>query len=56
MFYLIFFYIHYISIFRVMSYFIDHSKKMKNVKSSDSDQHVTQKLLTLKGLRVDLNI
>ena len=32
-----------------MSYFIDHSKK-KHVKSSDSDQHVTQKLLTLKGL------
>ena len=35
-----------------MSYFIDHSKKNeKHVKSSDSDKHVTQKLLTLKGLR-----
>ena len=34
-----------------MSYFIDHSKKNeKHVKSSDSDQHVTQELLTLKGL------
>ena len=34
-----------------MSYFIEHSKKNeKHVKASDSDQHVTQKLLTLKGL------
>ena len=45
-------YIHYICIFRVMSYFIDHIKKNeKHVKSSDSDQHVTQKLSTLKWLR-----
>ena len=28
---------------------------MKNLKSSDSDQHVTQKLLTLKGL-INYNI
>ena len=39
-----------------MIYFIDHSKKNeKHVKSSDFDQHVTQKLLTLKMLTNQVN-
>ena len=33
-----------------MSYFIDHSKKMKNIQFSDSDKHVMKLLWTQKWL------
>ena len=46
-------YIHYINIYRVISYFIDHGKKNeKHVKSNDSDQCVKLKLMMQKYYKV----
>ena len=40
-----------------MSYFINHSKtNEKHVKSSDSDQHVTQQLLTQNEININLSL